>query len=331
MEFEIKDYLLKNGYETEFDNWTEFFEGTDTSSVEDVMADGLICAEFTVDEFESFVSRHVSIDENSDCDYKLEVRASDWNSFSDYEVTLTKTEITSGRTYEYDFYLDCDEAECVYEALSKTISEDLEGYMEERTAIITKDDKYINAVFPIAFMLSCEYIDDDTSISSYADYHINCLQHNFKTLTDLIGQTAAIAETYFGGIDRFKDKLQETMNKAGLKWEDALMSKTEHYCEARKIREDFESALNNISADNISILSCKIDCGFSDVDISNLALLHKNGNAEMRDKIELLLTDCNFHSVCNDFSTGKYDDYIIKSAETKDDKHRGNSDKEIEA
>ena len=324
---EIKDYLLKNGYETEFDNWTEFFEGTDVSSVENVMADSLIKAELEITDV--FLSEHeIFLDDGFD--YKLEVKAEDWNNTYTYEVTLISTDKTSGDNYEQTVSVDSEEAEYIYEALSETISKDLEGYMKERTAIVSKDDKYINAVYPIAFMLSCEYLDDDASISSYADYYINCIQHNFKTLTDLIGQTAAIAETYFGGIDRFKDKLQETMHEAGLKWEDALMSKTEHYCEARKIREDFESALNNISADNISVLSYKIDCGFSDVDISNLALLHKNGSAEMRDKIELLLTDCNFHSICSNFSAGNYNDYIIKDSETKENKQPKKADKEIE-
>lgn len=312
MNFEIKDYLLKNGYETEFDNWTEFFKDTDVSSVENVMADSLIKAELEITD--DFLSEHeIFLDDGFD--YKLEVKADDWNNTYTYEVTLISTDKTSGDDYEQTVSVDSEEAEYIYEALSETISKDLEGYMKERTAIVSKDDKYINAVYPIAFMLSCEYLNDDVSINYYSDYHINYIQHDFTTLTDLIGQTAAIAEsveTQVEGRNHYADKLQMMMDKAGLRWEEVLMCKAEHFIEGCEVREDFEEALNNTPANEIQTLSYKIDFGFKDEDISNLAILHKNGSAELKDKIELLLTDCNAHTICNNFAEGNYDKYIIQ-------------------
>lgn len=44
-------------------------------------------------------------------------------------------------------------------------------------------------------------------------------------------------------------------------------------------------------------------------DLADLALLHKT-NKNLREKIEYILTDCNFHSECSDFSSGLYQTYI---------------------
>lgn len=73
------------------------------------------------------------------------------------------------------------------------------------------------------------------------------------------------------------------------------------------IRSDYEAAL--ISVDHGSDLSSLLGYGFSDLDLSELAKLHKAD--VFRDKIEDLLEDCNFHTACRDFSENRYTDYII--------------------
>lgn len=73
-----------------------------------------------------------------------------------------------------------------------------------------------------------------------------------------------------------------------------------------EIRADFATALSKV--ENGSDLSSWLGYGFSDEDISNLAKLHKDGY--FREKIEDLLTDCNFHTECGDFASGNYDKYI---------------------
>ena len=73
-----------------------------------------------------------------------------------------------------------------------------------------------------------------------------------------------------------------------------------------EIREDWESALEQVKKG--SDLSSKIGYGFSNEDITELAKLHKNNIC--RDKIEDLLTDCNFHSECSKFVNGEYDEFL---------------------
>lgn len=72
------------------------------------------------------------------------------------------------------------------------------------------------------------------------------------------------------------------------------------------IRKDWATALRNVR--NGEKLSKPIRWSFSGRDISILAKLHKSN--KFRKKIEDLLTDCNFHTECSDFSLGRYDEYI---------------------
>lgn len=72
------------------------------------------------------------------------------------------------------------------------------------------------------------------------------------------------------------------------------------------IRTDFAEALRNCKKG--SDLSYPLDFGFSKKDIQKLAALHKAG--KFRRKIDDLLTDCNFHSECSDFSSGQYEAYL---------------------
>lgn len=73
-----------------------------------------------------------------------------------------------------------------------------------------------------------------------------------------------------------------------------------------EIREDWETALEQVNRG--SDLSSKIGYGFSKEDITELAKLHKNNIC--REKIEDLLTDCNFHSECGKFANGEYDEFL---------------------
>ena len=69
---------------------------------------------------------------------------------------------------------------------------------------------------------------------------------------------------------------------------------------------DFNKALSRVKEG--SDLSRKCGWGFSMLEIKELAILHKTG--KHREKIEDLLTDCNFHRECSDFMHGRYDQYI---------------------
>lgn len=77
---------------------------------------------------------------------------------------------------------------------------------------------------------------------------------------------------------------------------------------SRSIRRDWAASLSKVEKGYE--LSGKVDYGFSPEDIKNLAILHKESDAVMKEKIEDLLEDCNFHEECGDFSEGNYDKYI---------------------
>jgi len=68
-----------------------------------------------------------------------------------------------------------------------------------------------------------------------------------------------------------------------------------------KIRADWESALATMDYYEISEA---IEWGFYPEDLRKLMQLHRAG--ERRNKIEDLLTDCNFHSFCACLSDGDY-------------------------
>ena len=75
-----------------------------------------------------------------------------------------------------------------------------------------------------------------------------------------------------------------------------------------EIRRDWGKALSSVK--NGCELSGPIDYGFSEDDICALARLHKQNR--FRKKIEDLLEDCNFHTECTDFASGKYDKYLAE-------------------
>ncbi len=73
------------------------------------------------------------------------------------------------------------------------------------------------------------------------------------------------------------------------------------------IRNNFALAFDHV--ENGADLSEKLHFGFSDVDITNLAKLHRD-QPKYRQKIFDLLEDCNFHTENEDFENGEYEKYL---------------------
>ena len=80
------------------------------------------------------------------------------------------------------------------------------------------------------------------------------------------------------------------------------------------VRNNWEKALSKVK--NGEELSGIIDFGFSDPDIVTLANLHKAG--KFKEKIEELLTDCNFHSECEALKNGDYQSVIDEYSGTNE-------------
>lgn len=74
-----------------------------------------------------------------------------------------------------------------------------------------------------------------------------------------------------------------------------------------KVRFDLEKALRK--CDRGYELSGRLEYGLSDDELKELAKLHKE-NPDLREKIEDLLTDINFHRECADFAKGRYVTYL---------------------
>ena len=108
-------------------------------------------------------------------------------------------------------------------------------------------------------------------------------------------------------IDKKMDEILKFIKEQSPKHADAVIAEfldIEKLKKSARIRQDFKAALSNMSARDIAYA---IGCGFSNKDICELAKLHKSG--QFREKIEDLLTDCNFHQECNAFINGKYDEF----------------------
>ena len=91
----------------------------------------------------------------------------------------------------------------------------------------------------------------------------------------------------------------------------------------KEIRADFKKALDTVKKSSYGIwdageLSEALGFGFSDEDIKNLAILHRD-EPEYRGKISDLLQDCNFHTENADFEAGRYEKYISDKTEEKEE------------
>lgn len=72
---------------------------------------------------------------------------------------------------------------------------------------------------------------------------------------------------------------------------------------------DFHKLVMQGFRDN-RLISDLVDFGFSDDDLKELALMHRDGDKDLKSYIEDLLTDCNFHTESGAFKAGMYDDYL---------------------
>lgn len=63
---------------------------------------------------------------------------------------------------------------------------------------------------------------------------------------------------------------------------------------------------------DVSVISFILDYYLSMSDIKELAIIHKEEaeGCKLRDVIEVLLEELNFHSECSDFASGNYDEYL---------------------
>ena len=92
----------------------------------------------------------------------------------------------------------------------------------------------------------------------------------------------------------------------------------------KEIRADFKKALDTVKKSkygdywDVSPISKALDFGFSDEDIKNLAILHRN-EPKYRSKISDLLQDCNFHTENADFEAGRYEKYISDKTEEREE------------
>ena len=75
-----------------------------------------------------------------------------------------------------------------------------------------------------------------------------------------------------------------------------------------EIRRDFATAFKNVEKGEE--LSYALGYGLSNSDLTNLAKLHKANS--FREKIESLLTDCNFHYECDLMFSGDYSMWLRK-------------------
>jgi len=134
---------------------------------------------------------------------------------------------------------------------------------------------------------------------------------------------------YFGGYIFLKDTIENIIIevghvsdiKADLECYGIKDNPDFHFCfddiiKVAEIRSDWEKALSSV--DKGYELSGPIGYGFSERDIKNLAILHRD-KAKLREKIEELLEDCNFHQETDDFSNGKYDKYIKEQKDIERD------------
>lgn len=105
----------------------------------------------------------------------------------------------------------------------------------------------------------------------------------------------------------------EPVSVKALEQEQEQTQETQEQTEQETIdTNEWKEKLDNYGVDSIESLANEIGYGFTKSDIAELAILHRDSEQETQDKIEALLTACNFHTEANDFFEGKYDAYIPK-------------------
>ena len=103
-------------------------------------------------------------------------------------------------------------------------------------------------------------------------------------------------------LERFEEIMDETVRKSPFADKIIPLLELDRIKDAVLIRKDWAAALKSVKHGRE--LSRRIEYGFSGNDLMALARLHKANR--YRKKIEQLLTDCNFHTECCQFSEGDY-------------------------
>ena len=113
----------------------------------------------------------------------------------------------------------------------------------------------------------------------------------------------------FDAVKRYIDDAIRNMTDIDVKAFSTFVNERVNFAgaiKAAEIRNDFAAALSSV--DYGWKLSEPLHWGFHPKDLARLAKLHKAN--VLREKIEDLLDDCNFHKECGDFSSGNYDEYL---------------------
>ena len=109
------------------------------------------------------------------------------------------------------------------------------------------------------------------------------------------------------GISRLKEVVEEATSGSIAASFIKECGQIEQAAVAAAIRTHWQKAFDMVKSGED--VSGHISYMLSDDDLARLAMLHQKRD-EYRDKIEELLTDCNFHKECGDFSVGQYSEYL---------------------
>lgn len=82
------------------------------------------------------------------------------------------------------------------------------------------------------------------------------------------------------------------------------------YAGESEYRKNLISHISHTRYENLKEICSGLNYAFSTYDLIRLAEGYKNGNNSLKEKIEYILTDCNFHSECSLLEEGKADEFI---------------------
>ena len=85
------------------------------------------------------------------------------------------------------------------------------------------------------------------------------------------------------------------------------------YVGEEKCRKELISTINRTKYDDLKEICCKLSFALSPYDLIRIAEAYKNGNQELKDKIEYILEDMNFHSENSLLIYGQADEVIKES------------------
>lgn len=143
-------------------------------------------------------------------------------------------------------------------------------------------------------------LNDNTPIQGYQK----------EWATQILQSCIALCLTKSEDIDECRAEIEGILKESS-KYDDIkqIISVDNAYKNA-SIRRNFAAAFEKVK--HGCDLSGILGYGFSNGDLTNLAILHKEN--QYRDKIEDLLTDCNFHEECEMMSSGDYSMWLEADA-----------------